>query len=47
MTEEQEERLHRLLAEQPYELQQEIVAFFEEGKNKRTIWEIIRGVFGK
>lgn len=43
----QEERLHQLLAEQPEELRNEIIAFFEEGKKQKTIWERIRGVFGK
>lgn len=43
----QEERLHQLLTEQSEELQEEIIAFFEEGKNRKTIWERIRGVFRK
>lgn len=43
----QEERLHQLLTEQPEELRNEIIAFFEEGKKQKTIWERIRGVFGK
>ena len=47
MTEEQEEKLHQLLTEQPDELQRAIVAFFEVGKRKKTIWERVRGVFGK
>lgn len=41
----EEEKLHRLLAECSEELQREIVAFFEEGKKKKTIWEKIWGVF--
>ena len=43
----QEERLHQLLTEQSDELRNEIIAFFEEGKKQKTIWERIRGVFGK
>ena len=41
----EEERLCQLLTEQPDELQQEIMAFFEAGKEQKTIWEIVRGVF--
>ena len=40
----QEERLHQLLTEQSDELRNEIIAFFEEGKKQKTIWERIRRV---
>lgn len=41
----EQERLCQLLTEQSDELQQEIMAFFEAGKEQKTIWEIVRGVF--
>ena len=43
----QEERLHKLLIKQSEELQQEIMAFFEEGQKQATIQERVLGVFRK
>lgn len=45
MKKHEEEKLHQLLAECSEELQKEIVAFFEEDKKQKTIWERVRGIF--